>query len=290
MKTYILRASLLVGAAVIGAVASGQTVGINSAVVKDVRMTTQAQPSLHAAQLKERVSLGNLIQTGRGSALQVLLLDRTNFQVGANARITVDKFVYDPNRNASAVGLSVAKGAFRFMSGRATHNSPGQSSIKTPVASIGIRGTIIEGVVGDDAIAIARREAGIPSVAGADAGTASLILLRGPGAGAQGATVGAIDVTAGGRTVAVDQGGYAVFVGGPNMAPIGPFRLSDDGLARLAALLNDPRRRGSVNWGNPLVPNPVIDWFFQRPCEGQSSSSGCFSDPQPLPSGSPVIT
>ena len=252
MNKLIVCASL--AALAIAGAADAQTVGVNSSVVNDVRMTSQTNAQVHAAQVKERVGLGNQIQTGRGSALQVLLLDRTNFQVGANARITVDKFVYDPARSASAVGVSVAKGAFRFMSGKPTHANPGQSSIRTPVASIGIRGTIVEGVVGDDAIGIARREAGVPDVTGADAETASLILLRGPGAGARGETVGAIDVTAGGKTVAVEQGGYAVFVGGPNQAPIGPFLLSDDGLARLAALLNDPRRRRSAAPGRSAGP------------------------------------
>ncbi len=264
MNKPILCASLAVLAAGIGAPAFAQTVGVNAAVINDVRMASAANAPAHAAQVKERVSLGNQIATGRSSALQVLLLDRTNFQLGANARITVDKFVYDPARASSAVGVSVAKGAFRFMSGKPTHANPGQSSIRTPTASIGIRGTIVEGAVGEDAIAIASHEAGVPGVNGADAGTASLILLRGPGAGARGETAGAIDVTANGKTVAVERGGYALFVPGPGQDPVGPFLLSDEGLARLAALLNDPRRRGSVNLDDPLVPNPVTDWFFQR--------------------------
>ena len=265
---YIVSASLAVLAAAISAPAFAQTVGVNAAVVNDVRMASAANAPAHTAQVKERVSLGNQIATGRSSALQVLLLDRTNFQLGANARITVDKFVYDPARASSAVGLSVAKGAFRFMSGKPTHANPGQSSIRTPIASIGIRGTIVEGAVGEDAIGIAAHEAGVPSVSGADAATASLILLRGPGAGAQGEVPGAIDVTANGKTVPVERSGFALFVPGPDQAPIGPFLLSDEGLARLAALLNDPRRRGSVNLSDPLVQNPVIDWYFQGNSEG----------------------
>ncbi len=268
MNKHLVCASLGVLAAGVSAPAFAQTVGVNAAVVNDVRMAAATNAPAHAAQVKERVSLGNQIATGRGSALQVLLLDRTNFQLGANARITVDKFVYDPARASSAVGVSVAKGAFRFMSGKPTHANPGQSSIRTPTASIGIRGTIVEGVVGEDAIGIAGREAGVPSVSGADPATASLILLRGPGAGAQGESAGAIDVTANGMTVAVERSGYAVFVPGPNQAPIGPFLLSDEGLARLAALLSDPRRRGSADFSDPLVQNPVIDWFFQRDTEG----------------------
>ncbi len=245
--------------------AAAQTVGVNSAVVNTVQMTTDAQPTLHAAAVRERVSLGREIRTGAASRLQVLLLDRSNFQVGANARITVDRFVYDPARSASAVGMSVARGAFRFMSGRPTHANPGQSSIRTPVATIGIRGTIVEGVVGEDAVAIARAELGVDRVAGADAGTASLILLRGPGAAAQGTTAGAIDVAAGGRTVPVERAGFAVFVGGADQPPIGPFELSAEGHARLSALLGDPRVvRGDLGL-DPRATSPITDLNLQGP-------------------------
>ena len=163
---FIIPAAALLTVAVFPA--SAQTVGVNAAVVNDVRMTTQANPAVHKAVLKERVSLGNDIVTGRASVLQVLLLDHTSFTVGGNARIKVDRFVYDPNRSASSVGLSVAKGAFRFISGKPLHANPGQSAIRTPIVSIGIRGTIVEGAVGADAIRIARGEAAIPQSFTAD--------------------------------------------------------------------------------------------------------------------------
>lgn len=234
-----LGLALVASATFAPGIASAQTVGVNAAVVNDVRMTTQANATLHKAVIRERVSLGNDILTGKGSRLQVVLLDHTSFTVGANARIKVDRFVYDPNRNSSAVGLNVGRGAFRFMSGRPTHNAPGQSSIRTPVASIGIRGTIVDGVVGPDAIAIIRAQPGV-SAAGSDPETASLILLRGPGAIAANEVPGGIDVSAGGTTVPVDEAGLAVFVPHPGATPIGPFRLSARGSAMLVGLLTSP--------------------------------------------------
>ncbi|MES2057631.1 MAG: FecR domain-containing protein [Pseudomonadota bacterium] len=259
--------------------AVAQTVGVNARVLNDVRMTTQANPSSHQAVIKERVSLGNDIQTGKASGLQVLLLDRTSFTLGANARIKVDRFVYDPARNASAVGLSVTKGAFRFMSGKALHANPGQSQIRTPIASIGIRGTIIDGVIGLDAIHIAARESGIPKGYKADPATASLILLRGPGANAQGEQRGAIDVTAGEKTVPVETAGYAVFVPGPGQPPIGPFQLSNAGSATLAMLLGSGRARNGASGPDidPLESNPTVDQFFERdpgPRQNPSNPNG----------------
>lgn len=251
--------------------ASAQTVGVNAAVLNDVTMTTQANPRRHRAVVKERVSLGNAINTGRSSRLQVLLLDRTIFSLGSNSQITVDRFIYDPSRQASAVGMSIARGTFRFMSSKALHANPGQSSLSTPVATIGVRGTIVEGAVGADAVRIAAREAGLGNYT-ADPATASLILLRGPGPAAKdGQTPGAIDVNAGGVTVPVERPGYAVFVPGPNQPPIGPFLLSDRGSMMLSVLLGTGSRRGLIDENDLLRRNPVNDQYFEK---GRNAATG----------------
>ena len=126
-------------------VQAANTIGINAAIRNKVVVRAATDPAPRAAVLKARVSIGDQVQTANASMLQILLLDRSNFTVGANARVTIDRFVYDPHRSASAVGASVAKGAFRFISGRSIHNMPGKTAITTPVASIGVRGTMFEG-------------------------------------------------------------------------------------------------------------------------------------------------
>lgn len=252
-----LRVSLALALTGFALPAAAQSVGVNAVVVNDVRMSTQREPELHAARVRERVSLGNPIQTGRASHVQILLLDGTSFQIGANARLTIDRFVYDPDRSASAVGASVTRGSFRFISGSPTRRRPGESEIRTPAATIGVRGTIVEGAVGEDAIGIARHESGVPDVSNADPETASLILLRGPGPDVPGQPAGAIDVTAGGRTVPVETVGYAVFIPAAGEAPIGPFLLSEDGLAQLATLLSDPRRGITTPDVDPVIMDPL---------------------------------
>ena len=252
--------------------AAAQTVGIAAVVRNDVRLTTAAKPVLHPAVARERVSLGNDIVTGTASMTQLLLLDQTSFSVGAKARVRIDRFVYDPSQRASSVAATVAKGAFRFMSSPSLHARPGQSSIRTPVASIGIRGTIVEGVVGKDAIGIARREGAITGAFTADEETATLIVLRGPGRNAQGQIVqGAIDVTANGVTIPLEEGGLAVFIPGPDQAPIGPFRISDRGLGRLQLLLRLLPARGDRM---KRIPDPLTDRQFEEIRRGQDGCSG----------------
>lgn len=241
--------------------ALAQVVGVTAAIRNDARLTTLDDPRLHRARLRERVAIGNDVVTGKASMAQLLLLDKTSFSVGASARVRIDRFVYDPARNASSVTGSVAKGAFRFMSGRALHGGGDQSSIRTPVATIGIRGTIFEGVVGPDAIAVARREGVIPAGAALDPEGATLVVLRGPGANAEGGqSPGAIDVTANGVTIPVEEAGLAVFVAGPGQDPADPFRLSDRGLKALHLLLRAaPLPQDDEWWTSDLATDRQLE-------------------------------
>jgi hypothetical protein len=210
-------------------------VGMAAAVVNDVRLRNQGAAQPHPAKVREHIALAEQVSTGAASRLQILLLDRSTFTVGANARLVIDRFVYDPDQKSNFTA-TVAKGAFRFMSGGKGHGST--SSIKTPVASIGIRGTIVDGVIGAEAIAIARHEAGAGQMSKADPETATLIVLRGPGANTSGmAAAGAIAVEAGGATVEATRPLQAIFVPYPGAQPIGPFMLSLPGLRQLDILI-----------------------------------------------------
>lgn len=226
----------LAGAAV--AAGTPQVVGIAAAILNDVLIASGGTAQLRPAVIRERVALADRVQTGQRSQLQLMLLDRSTFTVGPNARLTIDRFVYDPARGG-AFDASVAKGAFRFMSGRRA--TPGSSSIRTPVATVGIRGTVIDGVVGAEALAIARDERGIGRGMRGDPETASLIVLRGPGAATEGGlTVGAVSVDAGGATVMLQGPMQAAFVPRPGAQPIGPFTLSPKGLERIERLIQVP--------------------------------------------------
>jgi len=231
---HLICASAVLALMSSAAMADGN-VGVNAAVRNSVQEKSASDPALHPAAVRAPVHLGDQVVSGDNSALQILLLDKSVFTVGANARMTIDKFVYDPNRGTSDVAASIAKGAFRFMSAP-TLGGQGHNAISSPVATIGVRGTIVEGAVGADAQAILAGEKGVPSNGGSD--TTTLIVLRGPGR--NGHTFdkpGAIDVTAGGVTVSAEHAGDAIVIWGPNQAPFGPFTLSDGAFEKLSGLL-----------------------------------------------------
>ncbi len=214
-------------------VAAQEQVGVNAAIRNQVQQKSGAAP-LRPAVVRAPVKLGDSYVTGPASQVQVLLRDRSTFTVGANARMTVDRFVAPAPNNPGGVGASVAKGAFRFASGK-TSRGPSRQAITTPVASIGVRGTIVEGLVGPDALALLQQQPGVPPFTG-DPETMLLVVLRGPAGSADTFdTPGAIDVERDGQTVSLDRPGLALIVTDAGM--FGPFELTDEISAQLVALL-----------------------------------------------------
>jgi hypothetical protein len=246
----IVLASFLAGALMPVAAFAATQVGVNAAVRNQVEMKSDGDAALRPAMVREPVHLGDLVVSGDKSSLQVLMLDHSVFTVGANASLTIDRFVYDPDKGTTDIAASVAKGAFRFMSGRLTGNA-GQSAIKTPVAVIGVRGTIVEGVVGAGALDVMSAQPGAPSYTG-DPDNVVLVLLDGPGHHGQGFDKpGAIDVSGEGPPIPIEHAGSAILFL-PGQPVFGPFDLSDAAYQRLQALLVEPPGEGNPD-------QPVID-------------------------------
>lgn len=232
VRTVVASAALAGVLALSTVVQAQEAVGVNAAVRNSVRTQPVGQAALRPAVVRDQVRTGDVIVSGAQSQLQVLLRDQSVFTVGSNARVTIDRFVIDTERGAGGASASVARGAFRFVSGR---GAAPRSAIRTPVASIGVRGTIVETVVGPDALFVLEAQPGMPPFSGSP-DEASLIVLRGPGPRNSGFdTPGAIDVTGGGSTWTLETPGLAMFVwaGGA----FGPFRLSDEASSRLNSLL-----------------------------------------------------
>ncbi len=222
-------------------------IGTSSAVRGKVFVTTSG--ASRKARVRDAISLQDKVLTKEDSALQILLLDRTTFTVGQNASLTIDKFVYDPSTSQGQVSARVAKGAFRFMSGNIGKANPTNASVSTPSATIGIRGTFFEGIVGEDAIALAGL-AGI-STSGANANSASIAVLRGPRAG--GNTLddaGIIRVSNSAGSITLVRPSFAVFVPSAGAAPIGPFKLTKDMLDYLDFFLRSEPNGPPVNFAD----------------------------------------
>lgn len=82
-----------------------------------------------------------LIEVDEDSRSEIELNDRTKLALGPGSRLLLDKFVYDPDLSGGAIVLNLVKGAFRFITGIAAKPA---YVIRTPAASITVRGTIFD--------------------------------------------------------------------------------------------------------------------------------------------------
>ena len=120
------------------------TVGIVAAVQGGVEAASPGQ-SPRTLKSGMPVFLGDQVSTDAQGRLQLLLRDETAFTLGASSSITIDEFVFDPSTNSGKVGAKVGKGVFRFISGKIAKKDPKNMTVKLPVGTIGIRGTIVAG-------------------------------------------------------------------------------------------------------------------------------------------------
>jgi len=80
------------------------------------------------------------IKTARGrTAIQ--FVDDTRVDVTEHSKLLIDEFVYDPNTKTGALSIKAALGTVRYASGQIAKNSRQNIKIRTPTATIAVRGT-----------------------------------------------------------------------------------------------------------------------------------------------------
>jgi hypothetical protein len=92
-----------------------------------------------ALKLKDDIFLNDTVQTAADSALGVTFNDGTTFHLSANARITIDNYVYEDGAKDNAGIFDIAKGTVAFVA--AAVAKTGDMKITTPTSTLGIRGT-----------------------------------------------------------------------------------------------------------------------------------------------------
>ncbi|MEO0363796.1 MAG: FecR family protein [Pseudomonadota bacterium] len=78
------------------------------------------------------------LYTKQYGTIDVMLDDRTELRVAPSSSIVIDEYVYRGEGRPGALGVSLAQGALKFVSGRMPSAA---YAVGTPVASIGVRGT-----------------------------------------------------------------------------------------------------------------------------------------------------
>ncbi len=84
------------------------------------------------------------VRTGETGVASLGFVDKTQLTVGPMSEVRLDKFVYDPSGSHSSVVLAVSEGAFRFVTGLQVKRA---YKVDTPFGVLGVRGSIVEGVI-----------------------------------------------------------------------------------------------------------------------------------------------
>jgi hypothetical protein len=141
MSRWVLPAGLTLAAifALLPLAASAQSIGSAAAVKPEAQgggSTLQAGSSLYS---------NETVGTGQAGQAELQFLDNTKLSVGPSSSVRLDKFVYDPNnKGVGKVAINATKGAYRFITGSQDKKN---YEIKTPYATLGVRGTVLEIVV-----------------------------------------------------------------------------------------------------------------------------------------------
>jgi hypothetical protein len=93
-----------------------------------------------SSQVNASIESNDTIVTARARA-KLEFEDKTTVQITEQSKLIIDDFVYDPRRGTGKLALKMALGTARYASGQIAKNNPQQVAVKTPTASIAVRGT-----------------------------------------------------------------------------------------------------------------------------------------------------
>lgn len=82
------------------------------------------------------------VSTNSQGRFRITFVDATTVNITENSRLVIDDFVYDGNNKSKGkLGLKLALGTARYASGAVAHGNAKGVNIRTPTATIAVRGT-----------------------------------------------------------------------------------------------------------------------------------------------------
>lgn len=85
---------------------------------------------------------GDILVTANDGKVEIHFQDNTQLSQGENSRISLDSYIYDADDgNDSGLLLNMVEGTFRCVTGKIVEQRPDNFILKSPLATLGIRGT-----------------------------------------------------------------------------------------------------------------------------------------------------
>ena len=159
-----------------------------------------------AGSVNSAVEMQDTITTAR-SRVELTFEDRTTVKITEQSRLVIDDFVYDPNTGTGKLAVRVALGTARYASGQIAKTTPQAVNVRTPTATVAVRGTDFSMTVDE----LGR----------------SLVMLL-PSCDKKGCVTGAIEVSNEAGSVLLDVAYQATVVASLTTAPTSPAIITID--------------------------------------------------------------
>ncbi|WP_298883799.1 FecR family protein [uncultured Bradyrhizobium sp.] len=130
----LLSAALCAAPSVQAQTRVGEAVLVQNEVVRVAASTTPI--NVGDSMLRDET-----VRTGADSSARFVMADSTNLSLGPSATLKLDRTVFNDEHSYRDVAIRMATGAFRFVTG---HSEKTAYKITTPLATIGVRGTILD--------------------------------------------------------------------------------------------------------------------------------------------------
>lgn len=119
---------------------AGKAVFVRNGVTLDRTLTLERR----RLQAREEVWVEDALETDPAGAGRIVMRDRTMLALAPDSRVELDTYEFvegDPSRDAMVT--SVVKGGLRALTGVVDKRNPDRVEIRTPMATIGVRGTAV---------------------------------------------------------------------------------------------------------------------------------------------------
>ncbi len=132
--------------------ASKEAAGKAMAVRGGVTAVSSGQSRL--LKINSPVYVQDTIVTGNRGRIQLVFRDNTIITLGRDSELTIAAYRWDDTGEDNAMTSEIKEGVFRILGGAITRKSPETFTTRTPVATIGIRGSIYKGRFRDNTLSV----------------------------------------------------------------------------------------------------------------------------------------
>jgi hypothetical protein len=186
------------------------------------------------------VEMNDTVSTARGKA-ELTFDDKTTVKLTEHSKLIIDDFVYDPKKGTGKLALNMAMGTARYASGQIAKNNPQQVAIKTPTATIAVRGTDFSMTVDE-------------------LGRSLVILL--PSCDSKGCVTGAIEVSNLAGVVLLDVPYQATLVSSASSPPSQPVivKLDQANINNMLIISRPPEVKDDTQAGTSKKEKSILDF------------------------------